>query len=159
MKRSQWRGDRRKSLAAQRKEMSRKRCKTPLSQWIAYRYDYEIWPMTMYRHSSRSSIWQIFRYYVLFLLLYCPLWYSTIQMYSFTTTERNSPGMSPENSKKIAHLELEISKDNLTSVRKWDNEQTDRHTRNLEFFGTCVRTSQECLQKISERYLIQNQRY
>ena len=61
--------------------------------------------------------------------------------------------------KKVAHLELEISKDKLIIVRKWDNEQTDRHTRNFEFFGTSVRTSQKCLQKISERYLIKNQRY
>ena len=64
--------------------------------------------------------------------------------------------MSPENLKKIAHLDLEISKDDLISVRKLDNEQTDRHARNLELFGTSVRTSQDCLQKISERYLIQN---
>ena len=67
--------------------------------------------------------------------------------------------MSPENLKKIAHLELDISKDNQISVRKWDNEQTDRHTRILEFFGTSVGTFQECLQKISERYIIQNQSY
>ena len=72
---------------------------------------------------------------------------------------KNIPGMSPENLKKIAHLELEISKDNLISVRKGDNEQTDRHTRNLKLFGTSVQTSQGCLQKISERYIIQNQRY
>ena len=69
------------------------------------------------------------------------------------------PGMSPENLKKIAHLELQISKINLISVRKWGNEQTDRHTRFLELFGTSVGTSQECLQKIWERYLFQNWRY
>ena len=67
--------------------------------------------------------------------------------------------MSPENLKKIAHLDLEISKDDLISVRKLDNEQTDRHTGNSEFFGTSVRISQECLQKISERYFIQNPSY
>ena len=32
------------------------------------------------------------------------------------------PGMFPENLKKIAHLQLKISKDNLISVRKWGNE-------------------------------------
>ena len=30
----------------------------------------------------------------------------------------------------ISHPELNISKDNLISVRNWGNEQTDRHTRN-----------------------------
>ena len=44
--------------------------------------------------------------------------------------------MSPENLKKLAHLELEISKINLISVRKLGNEQTDRLTRNLKFFRT-----------------------
>ena len=76
----------------------------------------------------------------------------------FWTCKKN-PRMSHETLKKTAHLDLEISKDNLISVRKWDNEQTDRHTRNLELFGTSVRTSQGCLQNISERYLIQNQSY
>ena len=58
--------------------------------------------------------------------------------------------MSPENLKKISHPELNISKDNLISVRNWGNEQNDRHTRNLKLFGTNVVTSQECLQKIWE---------
>ena len=56
--------------------------------------------------------------------------------------------MSLENLKKIAHPELNISKDNLISVRNRGNEQTDTHTRNLKLFGTSVQTSQECLQKI-----------
>ena len=56
--------------------------------------------------------------------------------------------MSPENLEKISHPELDISKDNPISVRKWGNEQTDRHTRFLELFGTSVGTTQECLQKI-----------
>ena len=38
--------------------------------------------------------------------------------------------------------------DNLFSVRKWDNEQTDRHTRYMKLFRISVQTSQECLQKI-----------
>ena len=42
--------------------------------------------------------------------------------------------MSPENLEKISHLELNISKDNLTSVRKWGNEQTDRQTINMKLF-------------------------
>ena len=58
--------------------------------------------------------------------------------------------MSPENLEKIYHPELNISKDNLISVRNWGNEQTDRHTRTLKLFGTNVETSQECLQKIWE---------
>ena len=40
--------------------------------------------------------------------------------------------------------------DNLISVRKWGNEQTNRHTRNLKLFGTSVETSHECLPKIWE---------
>ena len=60
------------------------------------------------------------------------------------------PEMSPGNLEKISHPELNISKDNLISVRNWGNEQTDRHTRNLKLFGTNVQTSQECLQKIWE---------
>ena len=84
--------------------------------------------------------------------------------------------MSPKNLIKIAHPQLKISKDNLISVRRWGNEQTDRHTRNLKLFGTSVQTSKECLKKIlewclilnwsyhdvslvSERYLIKNQIY
>ena len=38
--------------------------------------------------------------------------------------------------------------DNLFSVRKWGNEQTDRHTRNLKLFWTGAKTSKECLPKI-----------
>ena len=56
--------------------------------------------------------------------------------------------MSPENLENISHPELDISKDNPISVRTLGNEQTDRHTRFLELFGTSVGTSQECLQKI-----------
>ena len=67
--------------------------------------------------------------------------------------------MSPENLKKGAHLDLEISKENLISVSKLGHEQTDRHTRNLELFRTSVGTSKECLQKISKIYLTQNKRY
>ena len=45
------------------------------------------------------------------------------------------------------------------SLRMHANYQTDRHTKISELFGTSVQTSQECLQKISERYIIQNWRY
>ena len=38
----------------------------------------------------------------------------------------------PENFKKNYYPELEISKNNLTSVGKWDNEKTERQTRNLK---------------------------
>ena len=68
----------------------------------------------------------------------------------FWTSAETSQECLPKIWKKIAHLELEISKDNLISVRKWGNEQTERHTRNLKLFGTSVETSQECLQKIWE---------
>ena len=56
--------------------------------------------------------------------------------------------MFSENLEKISHPELDISKDDPISVRMWGNEQTDRHTRFLELFGTSVGTTQECLQKI-----------
>ena len=52
--------------------------------------------------------------------------------------------------KKIAHLELESSKDNRISVRKLGNEQTDKHTRNLKLFGTNVQTLQEYFQKFEK---------
>ena len=58
------------------------------------------------------------------------------------------PGMFSKNMKKIAHLQLDISNDNLFSVRKGGNEQTDRHKRNLKLFGTSVQTSKEYVQKI-----------
>ena len=51
--------------------------------------------------------------------------------------------MSPENLEKISHPELDISKDSLISVKKWDNEQTDRNTQNLKLFRTSVQTSKE----------------
>ena len=54
------------------------------------------------------------------------------------------PEMSIENLKKIAPLELDI----IISVRKWGNEQTKRHTRNLKSFWSNVQKSQKCLQKI-----------
>ena len=41
--------------------------------------------------------------------------------------------------------------ENIFSVRKQGNEQTDRHTRNLKLFGTNMQTLQEYLQKILER--------
>ena len=42
--------------------------------------------------------------------------------------------MSPENLRKVAHPEPDISTVKIISVRKWGNEQTDRHTRNLRLF-------------------------
>ena len=41
--------------------------------------------------------------------------------------------------------------DNLFSVGKWGNEQTDRHTRDLKWFWTSAETSKECLPKIWKR--------
>ena len=59
------------------------------------------------------------------------------------------PEMSIENLKKIAPLELDI----IISVRKWGNEQTKRHTRNLKSFWSNVQKipemSPENLKKIS----------
>ena len=43
------------------------------------------------------------------------------------------PEIYPENLEKIYHPGQNISKDNLISVRNWDNEKTDRHTRNISF--------------------------
>ena len=42
--------------------------------------------------------------------------------------------MPPENLRKLAHPELEISTVKIISVTKWGNEQTDRHTRNMKLF-------------------------
>ena len=44
--------------------------------------------------------------------------------------------MYPENLRKIAHPDVDISNVNLILVRKKVNEQTNRHTRNLKLFGT-----------------------
>ena len=61
------------------------------------------------------------------------------------------PRMCPENLRKLAHPELETSTVNIMSVRKWGNEQTDRHTRNLKLCWTSAETSKECLLKIWKR--------
>ena len=45
---------------------------------------------------------------------------------------KNIQRMSPENLRKLAYPELEISKDILISARKWGNEQTDTHTKTSE---------------------------
>ena len=63
--------------------------------------------------------------------------------------------MSPEKLEKMSHPEVDISKDNLISVRKWGNEQTDRLKWNFKVFGTSVWASKECIQKIPERCFIQ----
>ena len=55
--------------------------------------------------------------------------------------------MPPENLKKIAHLELEISTVNIIIVMKWGNEQTNRQTRNMKLFGINVQTSPDYLYK------------
>ena len=51
--------------------------------------------------------------------------------------------MSQENLRKMAHPFLALYNADLISIRKWGNEQTDRHTRNLELFGASVHTSEE----------------
>ena len=56
--------------------------------------------------------------------------------------------MSSENLRMITLPEMEISNVNLISVRKWVNNQTYRHTRNLKLFGARVHTSEKGLQKI-----------
>ena len=40
--------------------------------------------------------------------------------------------MSPENLRKLAHPELEISTVNIISSMIWGNEQTDRQTMNMK---------------------------
>ena len=45
---------------------------------------------------------------------------------------------------------------NLFSLRKWGNTQSDRYTRNLKLFGTNVQTPQEYIHEIWETYLIMN---
>ena len=42
--------------------------------------------------------------------------------------------MSPENLRKLAHPELEISTVNIFLVMKRGNKQTDRLTRNMKLF-------------------------
>ena len=59
--------------------------------------------------------------------------------------------MFSENLEKISHPELDISKDIGIWVRKWGNEHTDRHTRNMKLFRTSAHMSKECLQKIWKR--------
>ena len=60
---------------------------------------------------------------------------------------------------KIFHLELEISL-NLLDFSKEVCQLPDWQTyKKSELFGTSLPTSQECLPKIPERYLIQTQRY
>ena len=59
--------------------------------------------------------------------------------------------MSPENLRKLAHPELGLFTVNIISVRKWGNEQTDRHTRNMKLFWTSAETSKEYLPKIWKR--------
>ena len=75
--------------------------------------------------------------------------------------------MSPKKFRKISHPELEISL-NLSNFSKKVSQLTDRQTGRQETdrladthesFGSSIQTFQESLQKISERYLIQNRRY
>ena len=69
------------------------------------------------------------------------------------------PGMSPKNSRKIFHPEQEIYL-YLSNFRKEVDQLTDWQTyKNLKCLANSVQTYQECLQKNSERYLIQNRRY
>ena len=64
--------------------------------------------------------------------------------------------MSPENFRKLAHPELEISTVNTISVRKQGNKQTDRHTRKNNKCLEIVYNIQGMSQTISEIYIIQN---
>ena len=69
------------------------------------------------------------------------------------------PGRPPKIFRKTSHAKIEISLKYLILVSNSANQQADRHTRNSEWFGNSLQTFQECLQKIWERYLIQNQSY
>ena len=59
----------------------------------------------------------------------------------------NIPGIPPENLRKTAHPEREIS---LMSVRKWGNEKTDRHTRHMKLFEINAKMSPEYIQKFDK---------
>ena len=61
-------------------------------------------------------------------------------------------GISPENLRDSSARTKDIT-DNLISVRKWGNEQTDRHTKNLILFETSVQNTKECLPKIQNDIL------
>ena len=50
-------------------------------------------------------------------------------------------------------LELTLYFSNFS--KEVSQQETIRHTSNSDLFGNSVPTSQECLQKISERYIIQ----
>ena len=58
--------------------------------------------------------------------------------------------MYPENLKKIAHLQREISKDNLTSVMKWGNEQTDRQTIKENYFEVLYKNPRNVSRKFEK---------
>ena len=65
----------------------------------------------------------------------------------------------PKNSGKTFHPEQEISL-HFSNFRKEVSQLTDWQTyKKLNSFGNGVQTSQECLKKVSERYLIQNLGY
>ena len=58
--------------------------------------------------------------------------------------------MSQENLRKMAHPFLALYNVDLISIRKCGNEQTDRHTRNLELFGTNVKHSRNNSRKFEK---------
>ena len=58
--------------------------------------------------------------------------------------------MSPENLRKLAHPELEISTVNIISVMKWGNEQTDRQTRNMKLFEVLYKNPRNVSRKFEK---------
>ena len=77
----------------------------------------------------------------------------------FETSVGTSQEYFPRNFWTISHLELKISL-YLYNFNKEVSQLTDWQTyKKSELLGTSEPTSQECLQKISKRYLIQNWRY
>ena len=66
----------------------------------------------------------------------------------FATSVQATPGMSQENFRKMANLEMQISNGNLISLRQWGYGQTDRHTWYLKLFWTSVQISQEYLHNV-----------
>ena len=69
---------------------------------------------------------------------------------------RNIPQMSPKNFRKISYPDLEISQ-YLCNFSKKVSQVTDWQTyKNSDLFWTSLPASKKCLQKKSERYLIQN---
>ena len=59
--------------------------------------------------------------------------------------------MSPENLRKLAHSELEISTVDI-SVMKWGNEQTDRQTINMKLCEVLYKNPRNVSKKFRKNF-------